>query len=217
MLKKNWKLAVCIVVPAIISLITPPTGLEAKAWYVFSLYIAAILGLMLRPLPEPAVILIVLGLSSVVLKNTNSLLLGYANSVTWLVFSAFMVSAAFIETGLGRRIAYLLIGKFGSSSLGLGYVAAITDLFLSPATPSNTARTGGIVYPIFRSIALTLNSEPGPTARVIGAYLTLLLYEISLTTSYIFMTAVAPNGLIASFANKILKVQMDWMTWFQAC
>jgi len=216
MLKKNWKLAVCIVVPAIISLITPPTGLEAKAWYVFSLYIAAILGLMLRPLPEPAVILIVLGLSSVVLKNTNSLLLGYANSVTWLVFSAFMVSAAFIETGLGRRIAYLLIGKFGSSSLGLGYVAAITDLFLSPATPSNTARTGGIVYPIFRSIALTLNSEPGPTARVIGAYLTLLLYEISLTTSYIFMTAVAPNGLIASFANKILKVQMDWMTWFQA-
>jgi len=50
MLKKNWKLAVCIVVPAIISLITPPTGLEAKAWYVFSLYIAAILGLMLQHL-----------------------------------------------------------------------------------------------------------------------------------------------------------------------
>lgn len=216
MLRKNWKLAVCVVVPVVISLLAPPNGLALKAWYLFALYIAAILGLMLRPLPEPAVILIVLGLSSVVLQNTNSLLLGYANSVTWLVFSAFMVSAAFIKTGLGRRIAYLLIGRFGSSSLGLGYVAALTDLVLSPATPSNTARTGGIVYPIFRSIALSLNSEPGPSARIIGAYLTLLLYEISLSTSYVFMTAVAPNGLIASFANKILKVQIDWMTWFQA-
>ncbi len=112
------------------------------------------------------------------MKNTNSLLLGYSNSVTWLVFSAFMVSSAFIKTGLGRRIAYILIGKFGSSSLGLGYVAAITDLILSPATPSNTARTGGIVYPIFLIIASALGSEPGPSARVFGAYLSLLLYEI---------------------------------------
>lgn len=216
MLKGIWKFAVCIIVPICISMLPPPSGLEAKAWYLFALYIAAILGLMLRPLPEPAVLLIVLGLSSVVLQNTNVLLLGYSNSVTWLVFSAFMVGAAFVETGLGRRIAYLLIGKFGSSSLGLGYVAAITDLIISPATPSNTARTGGIVYPIFRSIAITLNSEPGPSARVIGAYLSLLLYEISLTTSYIFLTAVAPNGLIASFAEKILKVPMDWMTWFKA-
>jgi len=215
-LKENWKLAVCILIPMGIAMLPPPSGLETKAWYLFALYIGAILGLMLRPLPEPAVILIVLGLSSVVLRNTNSLLAGYANSVTWLVFSAFMVGAAFVETGLGRRIAYVLIGKFGSSSLGLGYVAALTDLIISPATPSNTARTGGIVYPIFRSIAITLNSEPGPSARVIGAYLSLLLYEISLTTSYIFLTAVAPNGLIASFASKILKVQMDWMTWFQA-
>lgn len=214
--KNNWKLLICILIPIIICLLPPPSGLELQAWYLFALYIGAILGLMLRPLPEATVILVAIGLSSVVLKNTNTLLLGYANSVTWLVFSAFMVGAAFVETGLGRRIAYLLIGKFGSSSLGLGYVAMITDLVLSPATPSNTARTGGIVYPIFRSIALTLHSEPGPTARVIGAYLTLLLYEISLSTSYVFMTAVAPNGLIASFANKILKVQIDWMTWFQA-
>lgn len=212
----HWKLGVCIIVPIGICLLPPPTGLELAAWHLFAVYVGAILGLMLRPLPEPTVILIALGLSSVVLKNTNSLLQGYANSVTWLVFSAFMVGAAFVETGLGRRIAYLLIGKFGSSSLGLGYVAAITDLVLSPATPSNTARTGGIVYPIFRSIALTLDSAPGATARVIGAYLTLLLYEVSLSTSYVFMTAVAPNGLIASFANKILKVQIDWMTWFQA-
>lgn len=216
LLKSAVKPLVCIIIPIIIVLLPPPNGLDSQAWYLFALYIGAILGLMLRPLPEPAVILIAIGLSSVVLKNTNTLLLGYANSVTWLVFSAFMVGAAFVETGLGRRIAYLLIGKFGGSSLGLGYVATITDLVLSPATPSNTARTGGIVYPIFRSIAVTLNSEPGPTARKIGAYLTLLLYEVSLSTSYVFMTAVAPNGLIASFANKILKVQIDWLTWFQA-
>lgn len=36
------------------------------------------------------------------------------------MFSAFTLSAAFVTTGLGKRIAYLLIGKIGNTTLGLG-------------------------------------------------------------------------------------------------
>lgn len=35
------------------------------------------------------------------------------------MFSAFTLSAAFVTTGLGKRIAYLLIGKIGNTTLGL--------------------------------------------------------------------------------------------------
>jgi DASS family divalent anion:Na+ symporter len=193
-----------------------PAGLAADAWKLFAIYVGAILGLMFRPFPEPVVLLAAISISSVMLNNISIILGGYSDSVTWLVFAAFMVGTAFVETGLGRRIAYVLIGRLGRSSLGLGYVAAFTDLALSPATPSNTARTGGIVYPIIQSIAVTLESEPGPTSRRIGAYLTLTLYQVCLTTGYIFMTALSPNLLMVSFAASILKVQVDWMMWFKA-
>lgn len=213
---KWWKLFVCFFIPIIIVCIPPPSGLERDAWNLFAVYLGAVLGLMLRPFAEATVILIALSISSVFIRNTGIVLLGYANAVTWLVFSAFMVSMAFVDTGLGKRIAYVLIKRFGKSALGLGYVATITDLVLSPATPSNTARTGGVVYPIFKSLSIALDSTPGESARVIGSYLTLLLYEVSLSTSYVFLTAVAPNGLIASFAQKVLHVDISWIMWAQA-
>ena len=100
--------------------------------------------------------------------------------------------------------------------MGLGYIAALTDLVLSPATPSTTARTGGLVYPIFRSVALTLGSEPGPTARRIGAYLSLLLYQISMATGALFITALATHPIILDFAKSILKIEVSWIQWAQA-
>ena len=92
--------------------------------------------------------------------KTTAVLSGYSSGTTWLVFSAFTLSAAFVTTGLGKRIAYLLIGRIGSTTLGLGYVTVFLDLVLAPATPSNTARAGGIVLPIINSVAVALGSEP---------------------------------------------------------
>jgi len=216
MFKKAWKGIVCIAVPIAIIMSPTPNGLTNEAWKLFAIYVGSILGLMLRPVPEPIVLLTAVSISGLLLNNMKLVMSGYANSVTWLVFAAFSVGTAFVETGLGKRIAYILIGKAGQTSLRLGYVEALTDLILSPATPSILARTGGIVYPIFRSIAVTLGSEPGATSRRIGAYLSLTLYQISLTTGYMFMTALSVNMLMTSFASKITKVQIDWFTWFKA-
>lgn len=211
-----WKLGICMVIPTVILLLPVPAGLTPEAWKLLAMYVGAILGLIFRPLPEPAILLIVIAASSVAYKNTAMLLSGYASSTAWLVFVAFLIGTAIVETGLGRRIAYLLIGKMGNSTLGLGYVTAFTDFALSPVTPSNTARSGGILFPIVRSLALSLGSTPGPTGRRVGAYLTILLYQISLTTGYLFVTAIAPNLLSVKFGHDILKIDIDWMTWVTA-
>ena len=147
--KNLFKGLVCLAVPALILVFPAPQGLSIAAWHLFAFYLGAILGLILRPLPEPAILLTALCGVSLLFGQINVALAGYGNVTTWLVFSAFMVGQCFIETGLGRRIAYLLIRYMGQTSLRLGYAAAITDLLLSPATPSNTARTGGLVFPIF--------------------------------------------------------------------
>ncbi|MDR3562408.1 MAG: DASS family sodium-coupled anion symporter [Negativicutes bacterium] len=212
----KWKVTICVLVPLVILMLPPPAGLTVAAWQLFAMYLAAIMGLILRPFEEAVVLLGVIGAAGLAFGNIGVLLTGYASSTAWLVFSAFMIGTAFIATGLGRRIAYILIGKLGQTTLRLGYVATLTDLIVSPATPSNTARTGGIIYPIFQSIAVALDSLPGPTARKVGAYLTLTLYYTSFTTGYTFLTAMAPNVLILSFAQSILKVQVDWMLWAKA-
>lgn len=143
-----------------------PAGLSELAW-VLLVFTAAIVGLVIKPFPEPVVLLIAVAASMVVVGNlsggefkTTAVLSGYSSGTTGLVFSAFTLSAAFVTTGLGKRIAYLLIGKIGSTTTGLGYVTVFLDLVLAPATPSNTARAGGIVLPIINSVAVALGSEP---------------------------------------------------------
>ncbi len=213
---KVWKLGICILVPIVILMMPVPKGLTFEAWRLFAVYMAAIFGLVLRPYDEAVILLSIIAASGLIFGKMGALLSGYASTTAWLVFSAFMIGTAFTTTGLGRRIAYHLIGRFGETPLRLGYVAALTDFIISPATPSNTARTGGIVYPIFQSIAVALDSTPGLTARRIGAYLTLTLYYISFTTGFTFITAMAPNALILSFAQSILKVNISWMQWATA-
>lgn len=215
-MNKLFKTAIPIVVPLAILCFPAPDGLSVAAWRLFALYIAAILGIMFRPFSDPVVLLAVIAVSSLWLNNINVALAGYASTTTWLVFTAFMVGQAFTDTGLGKRIAYVLIGKMGRTTLGLSYVAALTDLVLSPATPSTTARTGGLVYPIFRSIAVTLGSEPGPTARRLGAFLSVLLYQISMATGVLFITALATHPMIVSFAKNLMQVDLTWMLWAKA-
>ena len=212
---KMWKLGVLFAIPAIMWFITPPTGLSVMAWRMFAIYAAAIVGLVLKPYSEPVILLAAVGATAILFNNPKGALGGYASTTTWLVFAAFALSTAFVNTGLGRRIAYILIGKMGSTTLGLGYVTAFLDLSVAPATPSNTARAGGIVFPIMNSVAVALGSEPGPTARKVGSYLMVNTYMVTKVTSFMFLTAMAPNGLAGTYMKNILGVELDWMFWFK--
>jgi len=161
-----------------------------------------------------------IGLISVVIcviTKTTSLseaLSGYSNSTIWLVVSAILFVRGFINSGLGTRIAYTLVKHLGGSSIKLGYALLISDLIIAPATPSNTARAGGILFPIVRSLASVFDSEPNPeTRKKIGAYLTQTLYQSVVVTSMMFVTAIASNSLAVTFAKQVADVEISWFTW----
>ncbi len=210
------KILPVILIPAAIMFCPAPAGLAPLAWKLFAIYVGAILGLVFQPFPEPVIMLSAVGISGIFLNNITNALSGYSDLTTWLVFSAVLISVAFIETGLGKRIAFHLIRLLGRTTLGLGYAGTILDYVLSPGIPSNTARTAGITFPILRSVAVALDSEPGPTARRIGSYLALLTYAATSTTSYAFLTAFAPNLLLVKLAGDILGTPLEWMTWCKA-
>ncbi|WP_214659254.1 DASS family sodium-coupled anion symporter [Candidatus Formimonas warabiya] len=213
---KWWKVVLVFGLPILIWFVDAPPGLTPEAWHIFAIYAGAILGVIFKPFPEPVVLLAACSIAGIVFSDYKIALSGFSNRTAWLVFSAFLIGQAFVDTNLGKRISYLLLKRFGKSSLAIGYCMALSDLIVSPATPSNTARSGGIVYPIFKSLAVALGSVPGPTAKKIGAYLTALEYQNSLTSHAMFITAGASNAVVLAFAVSILNIEVSWALWFLA-
>jgi len=191
-----------------------PTGIDPKAWHLFGIFVATILGLILQPLPMGAIVLI--GMTSTALTGTLSIgdaLNGFSNATVWLIFVAFMFARAFAKTGLGRRVAYWFIRAFGHKTLGLAYALAASDLVLAPGIPSGAARTGGVLYPIVRSLSSAFGSEPGESAGKIGRFLHLTTYQAHGVNCAMFLTAMAANPLIVELAKKTANVDLTWGTW----
>ena len=224
-LSKTQKLAILVAIPVLFFLIPAPEGRSLIAWRLLGIYIATIVGLVIKPYGEPVILLAAVAASAATIGNTagaeklvkvGQTLSGYQSGTTWLIFTAFTLSSAFVITGLGKRIAYYMIGWIGNTTLRLGYVTVFLDLLLSPATPSNTARAGGIVFPIINSVAVALGSDPEKSPKLAGRYLLLNVYMTVKTTSYLFLTAMAPNALALSIMEPVLGFKVNWIEWFLA-
>ena len=195
-------------------LLPRPEGLKPAAWNLLAIFVATIVGFIVKPIPIGAVAFAGVTMSALsgALKPSEALA-GYANTTIWLIVSAFLFSRAFIKTGLGRRIAYLIVKAIGHKTLGLSYAIILSDLVLAPATPSTTARSGGVIFPIVRSLCEVFNSQPGPTARKIGSFLMFAEYQGNGITSTMFMTASSANVLFAALALSTFNIRIDWGVW----
>src|SRR5207302_482747 len=88
-----------------------------------------------------------------------------------------------------------------------------TELILAPAIPSNTARAGGVVYPIVRALAVSFGSTPERhSQRLMGGYLILTAYYSNLITSAMFVTAMAANPLILATLLQ-MEIPLTWGQW----
>lgn len=205
-----------------------PAGVTVQAWHMLAIFIATIVGCITLPIAISGVTLIgftltiCLGLVPLADKVVNGKLIekgainAFANSSAWLIVMAFMISRGIVKTGLGRRISLYFIKWFGQKSLGLGYAIGAIDLIVSPATPSNGARAGGVVYPLIESLAETYDSKPNdPSRKKMGAYLIFTEFQVNIITSSLFMTACAPNLIAVALAGKA-GVTLTWMQWFMA-
>jgi L-tartrate/succinate antiporter len=216
--------------------IPPPDGLAQNAWYFFAIFVAVVLGLILETLPGSAIgligVTVVAALAPWTLFGSAELstpgfnaparavewaLSGFSNSTVWLAFSAFMFGTAYDRTGLGRRIALSLMKLMGARTLSLGYAVMLSDVILAPFTPSNTARSAGMIFPIIRNLPPLYDSKPNhPSARKIGAYILWTGFATSCVTSSLFLTALAPNLLAIDFMRKLGHIEISWLQWFLA-
>ncbi|EHR8837269.1 DASS family sodium-coupled anion symporter, partial [Shigella flexneri] len=192
-----------------------PEGLSPQAWHMFAIFASTIAAILTQPLPSGAVMLV--ALCVVIFTGTLSeakALSGFASGTVWLIFCAYVLSLGFVTSGLGKRIAYKMLSLFGGSSLGIAYSLGVSDLIMAPAMPSVTARSGGIIFPIARSINDVLGSSPGATGKRIGDFLTMVCFQFTPITGAIFLTGMAANPLVASLAKSTLGLEITWGGWF---
>jgi citrate:succinate antiporter/L-tartrate/succinate antiporter len=220
-MNKSLRAVAPVVVWAVVFLIPVPSGLNANQWHYFAIFAAVITGLVLESMPVGAVGLIGLTAAGVLgyveqdpAKSLRWMLSGFSEATVWLIVGAFVFAIGYRKSGLGRRIALLLVRALGRRTLGLGYAVAFADLILAPATPSNTARSGGTIYPIISNIPRIYGSEPGPTARRIGTYVMWTAFATTAVTSSMFLTALAPNAAALGIAKKTVGVDVAWSQWF---
>jgi L-tartrate/succinate antiporter len=231
-----WRAAVPVALAMVLALLPPPPGLAQHAWYYFALFTGVIAALVTEPLPNPAVGLIGLTLAAVlsrwvlfdpadlakpgfnvVSQSINWALSGFASTTVWLVGGAFMFALGYEKTGLGRRIALLLVRALGRRTLTLGYATTFSDMILAPFTPSNTARGAGIIFPVVNNLPALYDSRPhDPSARRIGGYIMWTTFAADCVTSTLFMTACAPNFLARDFISRIAHISISYADWMRA-
>lgn len=218
--KQFLKWAIPLALGLLILVIPRPEGLTPAAWHYFALFIAVIAALITEPFPGPVVgfVGIAFGGAMVFVGKTPGdglrwALSGFSNSTVWLIYAASLFALGYEVTGLGRRIALILVHKLGGKTLGLGYAVALSDLVLAPFTSSNTARASS-VFPIVSNIPPLYGSSPTQNPRKIGSYIMWTAFASQCVSSSMFLTALAPNVLAVELARKIAKVDISWTAWF---
>ena len=209
-----------LVVAITLALLPAPAGLATSAWRFFAVFAGTVVALVLEPIPAAAAGLIGVSVAAALrlveaspAESARWALSGFGNSTVWLIFAAFMFALGYEKSGLGRRIALLLICRLGRRPLGLGYAVAVADLLLAPFTPSNTARSAGTIYPVIRQIPALVALRAPEAAGRLGGYLMWTAFAVTCVTSSMFLTALAPNLLAAELVRKTLGVSLEWATW----
>ncbi|WP_029458057.1 anion permease [Solidesulfovibrio alcoholivorans] len=218
-----------VVVGLFVAALPVPAGLQPYAWQYFAVFAAVVVGLVLEPIPAAAI-----GVMGVTLAALLRLvpakpptpptageairwaLSGFSNGTVWLIFIAFMFALGYEKTGLGRRISLSLIKVLGKKTLGLGYAVAFADCILAPFMPSNTARSGGTIFPIIKNIPPLYGSTPDNEPRRIGSYIMWVALATTCVTSSLFLTGLAPNLLAVSVIEKTAGIRLEWTQWFIA-
>ncbi len=196
--------------------VTPPVGLDMAAMHTAILFIATIAAIVTKVLPTGAVAILSIAAYTILRPGgevsgkaaIDAAIGNFDNALIWLIVIAFMIARAFTKTGLGRRIALLLLSKFGQSSLRVAYCLGVADYLIAPATPSNTARTA-IVSPIADSLAKTINEKD----KKLGQFLISSVSAMNDASAIGFQTGFAGNLALVAIAASVAGVTLTFASW----
>ena len=194
----------------------PPEGLTLQAWHLFAIFAGAIVSVVADALPILTASVLAIAVTVLAgLIEPEAAYAGFANGTILLIVVTFLVAGAVVKCGLGARAGHWIVGRFGTSTLGLSYSIFLLDGLIAPAFPSNTARSG-VLYPLAFSLAEAVGVKPGrPERRRLGAFLMYSGMASLSLSSALWLTAMVANPLGAEIARGV-GVDIGFGRWLIA-
>lgn len=203
--------ALVVAAAAAIFFTPPPAGLSSATMHAAGLVVLAIGLWAFHLLPEHITGLIFMALAVLfAVAPPQVVFSGFASATMWLVLGGLFIAEAVRATGLGERLARLLLDRYTSSYvaalIGVSVVATLLT-FLMPATIGRVL----LLVPVISALAARMGFTPGSRG-----YNGLLLCAI--TTTYHSGTGVlpanAPNLVLAGAAETLYGLQVTYAEYF---
>ncbi|MCF7848902.1 MAG: anion permease [Kiritimatiellales bacterium] len=162
-MNKRWMGAlVCVVVGIFLAVANPITSLSPLGHSVLMGLLVGVGFWIFQPgkMPFAVASCLVMAIFLVTGVDQKLVFAGFTGDATWILIPATAFGYVLTKTGLGRRVAFLVIKLFKPTYLNMTIAWLIIGLILSAFTPSILIRIA-IVMPIAAGCASTLKLEPG--------------------------------------------------------
>ncbi len=141
----------------------------------------------------------------------NAVMGGFTSSAVWTLIPALFFGFVLQKTGLGKRLAYMVLKSFpaGWASMALSWL--IIGVILSALTPSITVRVA-IVIPIALAIVEACKLEYRSRG---SAYICLLAWGMCLFPGTGWLTGSLSGPIMQGFFPPELKPMANFADWFK--
>ena len=135
---------------------------------------------------------------------------GFHSAAAWMIFGGLIIGVAVQSTGLGARMARVLLDRFGRSYLGLLFGTVTVAALAAFVLPTNTGRVL-VLVPIFMSLADRLGFDEGSNGR------TALALAVGAGTLYpglAILPSAVPNLVLMSAAESTYGIAPTYGRYF---
>ncbi|MFN3018354.1 SLC13 family permease [Vibrio coralliilyticus] len=205
---------VALIIFAIFFYMPVPAGITYEGKISLGVFLFALTLWVCESLPNYVTSLIAIAMLSVFGGWAESKALGTLGyDVIWLMISAFIITSGMEKSGLARRIALLIISRFGKTAKSILASLMAANFAIAFIVPSTTARAA-MLLPIVLLVAKTFKDSP--SSKNLSKLLAIQGLQANNFSTSAILTATAPQimavGLIAEFTD----INVSWGEWFIA-
>ncbi len=211
----RWAAVTAIISAAALAIyfFIPFAGLEENAKRILILFFWCFFMWICKPIPEWlsttfAAFLMV----SFCGVSGAAVLSGFSMGAWWLVFYAEIMGAVLSMTGLGSRLGYWVLAKFGKTYLRASYAMNITIGAMGSFVPSASARAA-VLCPIIDGLENNLGHKRGEAG---GESISLSTMFTNTTCTLMFLTACGASPTGMALMQNALGDSMSWGSFFVA-
>lgn len=194
----------------IFSLLPPPEGLTVQGFKSLLILIFAVI-LWITELLHPAVTasMVIVLLSVMRVISFDKAIQGFADSSIALLVAVFVLSAAMVQSGLDKRLAYLLL-SFAHGDSRLSVLMVICTMMLFTFLVPTAAGRAALMVPICLGMTNAMNLKQGSN---IAKAMFLAVSFVSLIFSSAIMTGALSMVYATGLFQKVLGYSWNYVSW----